>query len=285
VNARVPRGYWSDVARRFVRDRTAWLAAGVVCAYLLAAVVAPWIAPFNPLKTSLMERLHPPSWVHWLGQDEVGRDILSRIIFGTRISLLIGLLSVSFGLLVGGAMGVAAGFYSRLDNVLMRMVDIIMAFPFILRAVAVVAILGPGFFNLFVAIGFGQIPPFARLIRAQILSLKREGFVEAARAAGASDRRLLVRHIVPQTLPPVVTYATLEMGTAILAAAALSFLGLGVNPPTPEWGAIASAGRQYLRDAPQVVIFPSIAIFCAVWSFNILGDALRDAMDPKLRGR
>ena len=285
MNAGAPGGYWSDVASRLRRDRTARAAAAVLAAYVLAAVAAPLIAPFNPLKTSLLDRLQPPSPAHWLGQDEVGRDILSRIIFGARVSLAIGLLSVTFGLAAGGAVGVVSGLSRRADAVLMRLVDIIMAFPFMLRAIAVVAILGPGFANLFIAIGLGRVPPFARLIRAHILTFKEETFVEAARAAGATDARVVIRHILPQTTAPIVTYATLEMGTAILAAAALSFLGLGVNPPTPEWGAIASAGRQYLRAAPQLVIFPSLAIFLAVWSFNLLGDALRDAMDPKLRNR
>jgi peptide/nickel transport system permease protein len=284
MSASASRGYWADVGVRLSRDRTAWLAVAVLLAYVAAAVIAPWIAPFNPLKTSLLERLRPPSWSHWLGQDEVGRDILSRIIFGTRVSLSVGLLSVAFGLLNGGLVGLAAGLSPRADAVLMRVIDVIMAFPFMLRAIAIVAILGPGFINLFIAIGLGRVPPFARLIRAQILSLRGEEFLEAARAAGATDARLVVRHILPQTISPVLTYATLEMGTAILAAAALSFLGLGVNPPTPEWGAIASAGREYLRYAPQVVVFPSFAIFFAVWSFNVVGDALRDAMDPRLRG-
>ncbi|HET7263886.1 MAG TPA: ABC transporter permease [bacterium] len=273
------------MASRLWRERAARIAAAVLAVYVLAAVAAPLIAPFNPLTTSLLDRLQPPSRAHWLGQDEVGRDILSRIIFGARVSLAIGLLSVVFGLAAGGAMGVLSGVSRRADAILMRLVDIIMAFPFMLRAIAVVAILGPGFANLFIAIGLGRIPPFARLVRAHILTFKEETFVEAARAVGATDVRVVIRHILPQTTAPIVTYATLEMGTAILAAAALSFLGLGVNAPTPEWGAIASSGRQYLRAAPQLVVFPSLAIFFAVWSFNLLGDALRDAMDPKLRNR
>lgn len=285
MSAGTPRGYWRDVASRLWRERAARVAAAVLAAYVLAAVAAPLIAPFNPLTTSLLDRLQPPSRAHWLGQDEVGRDILSRIIFGARVSLAIGLLSVVFGLAAGGAMGVLSGVSRRADAILMRLVDIIMAFPFMLRAIAVVAILGPGFANLFIAIGLGRIPPFARLVRAHILTFKEETFVEAARAVGATDVRVVIRHILPQTTAPIVTYATLEMGTAILAAAALSFLGLGVNAPTPEWGAIASSGRQYLRAAPQLVVFPSLAIFFAVWSFNLLGDALRDAMDPKLRNR
>ncbi len=280
-----PRGYWADVFQRFRRERVAWLAATVVAAYVLAAVAAPRIAPYNPLKTALLERLRPPSAAHWLGQDEVGRDILSRVIFGGRVSLAVGVLSVALGVSVGGLLGIVAGFYPRLDDSIMRVVDVVMAFPFILRAIAVVAILGPGFINLFIAIGFGQIPTFARLVRSLVLNVKGETFVEAARAIGAGDRRVLSHHVLPQMVAPITTFSTLEMGAAILGAATLSFLGLGVNPPTPEWGALASAGREHLRYAPHVVVFPSLAIFIAVWSFNVLGDALRDAMDPKLRGR
>jgi len=280
-----PRGYWPDVFHRFRRESIAWLAAAVVAAFVLAAVAAPRIAPYSPLKTALLERLRPPSAAHWLGQDEVGRDILSRVIFGGRVSLAVGVLSVALGVGVGGLLGIVAGFYRRLDDPIMRVVDIVMAFPFILRAIAVVAILGPGFINLFIAIGFGQIPTFARLVRSLVLGVKGETFVEAARAIGADDRRVLSHHVLPQMVAPITTYSTLEMGAAILGAATLSFLGLGVNPPTPEWGALASAGREHLRYAPHVVVFPSLAIFIAVWAFNVLGDALRDAMDPKLRGR
>jgi peptide/nickel transport system permease protein len=280
-----PGGYWRDVLRRFARDRVAWITTGVIAAYLLAALLAPWIAPYDPLKTALQERLRGPYRDHWLGQDEVGRDVLSRIIYGGRVSLGIGLLSVLIGVTVGGLLGLIAGFYRPLDNAIMRVLDIIMVFPFILRAIAVVAILGPGFVNLFIAIGFGQIPTNARLVRSLVLGIKEEVFVEAARALGARDRRLLVQHIVPQMVAPVTTYSTLEMGSAILGAATLSFLGLGINPPTPEWGAIASAGREFMRTAPHLVVFPSLAIFLAVWSFNVLGDVLRDAMDPKLRSR
>jgi peptide/nickel transport system permease protein len=246
--------------------------------------VAPQLAPYDPLRTALLERLRPPSATHWLGQDEVGRDILSRIIYGARISLGIGLVSVVIGGVIGGLMGVVAGYFPRLDGPIMRLVDMLMAFPFILRAIAVVAILGPGSVNLFVAIAFGQIPTFARLVRAIVLGVKVEPFVESAHALGSGHPRVLLRHILPQTLAPLGTYASLEMGAAILGAATLSFLGLGVRPPTPEWGAIASAGREHLRNAPHVVLFPSVAIFAAVWSFSMLGDAVRDRMDPRLRG-
>lgn len=278
-------GYWGDVFRRFSRDRVAWITATVIAVYVFSAVAAPWIAPYDPLTTSLLERLRAPSRDHWFGQDEVGRDIFTRIIYGGRVSLGIGLLSVGLGLVTGGTLGMLAGFYRALDNPIMRVMDVIMAFPFILRAIAVVAILGPGLVNLFIAIGFGQIPTFARLVRSLVLGVKAEVYVEAARAIGAVDRRILTRHILPQLVAPTTTYSTLEMGSAILGAATLSFLGLGVNPPTPEWGAIASIGREHISRAPHVVLFPSLAIFFAVWSFNVLGDVLRDAMDPKLRGR
>jgi ABC-type dipeptide/oligopeptide/nickel transport system permease subunit len=264
------------------RAGSLWVATGCLAAYLVM-VAFPHLAPHDPLRTALLERLRPPSRTHWLGQDEVGRDVLSRIVHGARISLGIGLAAVVIGTLAGGLLGILSGYFRRLDGPIMRGVDVLMAFPYVLRAIAVVAILGPGFVNLFVAIAFGQIPTFARLVRGVVLGVKTEPFVEAARAVGAGHRRVLLRHILPQTLAPIGTFATLEMGAAILGAATLSFLGLGVSPPTPEWGAIASAGREHLRRAPHVVLFPSLAIFGAVWSFSLLGDAWRDRVDPRLR--
>lgn len=278
-------GYWADALRRLRRDPAALLSGVVVVGLLLMALAAPWLAPYDPLATSVRQRLHPPSPAHWLGQDEVGRDILSRIIVGARVSLFVGFLSAAFGLAAGGVLGLVAGFFSRLDNAIMRVVDVIQAFPFVLRAIAVVMILGTGFANLFIAIGFGMIPPFSRLMRSIVLTAKEELHVEAARALGASDLRILARHILPHAVSPVLVYSTLHTGTAILSAAALSFLGLGINPPTPEWGAMASAGREYLRGAPHLVVFPSLAVFVTAWAFNILGDALRDALDPKRRGQ
>jgi len=279
------RGYWSDAFRRFRRDRVAQVAGLIIILLILASAAAPWITEFDPLRTHLLGRLRPPSTQHWFGQDEVGRDIFSRVLYGGRVSLAIGVLSVGFGLIVGGVLGAVAGFFPKTDNLIMRFIDIILAFPFILRAIAVVVILGPGFINLFVAIGFGRIPPFARLIRGLVVTIKEEVYVEAAMASGATNFRILAHHILPQMVAPIITYSTLEIGTSILAAASLSFLGLGVQQPSPEWGALAATGREFLRNAPHVVLFPAMAIFLTAWSFNILGDALRDALDPKLRGR
>lgn len=279
------RGYWSDALRRIKKDKVARVAVLILLIIFFSAAAAPWLTTFDPIKTQVLERLKPPSATHWFGRDEVGRDLFARVLYGGRISLTIGVLSVAFGLLVGGLMGAVAGFFPKTDNLIMRLNDIVMAFPFILRAIAVVVILGPGFVNLFVAIGFGRVPPFARLVRSLVLTLKEEVYVEAARSMGAKDSRILWRHIVPQMVAPIITFSTLEIGTSILGAASLSYLGLGVRPPTPEWGALASTGKDFLRQAPHIVLFPALAIFFTAWSFNILGDALRDALDPKLRGR
>lgn len=268
---------------RIVRVRATWFALGILAVFFIAAILAPLVAPYDPLKTDLLGRLAPPSARHWFGQDEVGRDIFSRIVYGGRVSLSVGILSVSLGVLLGGLLGTIAGFWRKADGLIMRFVDVLLAFPFVLRALAVVAILGAGYVNLLLAIGLGRVPAFARLARSVVVSIREEPYVEAAQAAGASDLRVLVRHVLPQMVAPMVTLGTLELGTAILGAATLSFLGLGVIPPTAEWGAIASTGRQYLREAPHLVFFPSIAIFLVVWSFNVLGDVLRDVLDPKVR--
>lgn len=272
-----------SVLARILRVRATWVSIAILALFFGAALLAPVVAPYSPFKTNVLGRLTSPSAQHWFGQDEVGRDIFSRIIYGGRVSLSVGILSVSLGVLVGGIMGAVAGFWRRADGPIMRFVDVLMAFPFVLRALAVVAILGAGYVNLLLAIGLGRVPAFARLARSVVVSVCGEPYVEAARAAGASDVRILLRHVLPQMVAPMVTLGTLELGTAILGAATLSFLGLGVLPPTAEWGAIASTGRQYLRDAPHVVFFPSVAIFLVVWSFNVLGDVLRDALDPKVR--
>ena len=257
--------------------------AGIVLTFALAAVFAPWIAPHDPLATQPLYRFRGPSQVHWLGNDELGRDILSRIIYGARISLLVGVASVTIGLLGGGVLGFLAGYYRFLDNPIMRLIDVLMAFPFILRAVAVVAILGPGLLTTMLAVGLGGVPSFARLVRSSVLSLREATYVEAARAVGCHELRIFLRHVLPNMIGTIIVYATLTMGTAILGAATLSFLGLGVQPPTPEWGDMVSQGRLYLRIAPHVVIFPSLAISMVVLGFNLLGDGLRDALDPSLR--
>lgn len=275
--------YLSQALRRLRADRGALIGLGLMLSIIVVALIAPWIAPYDPLATHPALRFRAPSAEFWLGNDELGRDILSRILYGARISLLVGVLSVSIGLLVGGSLGLVAGYYRFLDNPIMRLIDILMAFPFVLRAIAIVAILGPGLLNTIIAVGFGGIPAFARLLRSSVLSLRETPYVESARSLGASDLRIMFSHILPNAMGPVIVYATLTMATSVLAASILSFLGLGVQPPTPEWGDMVSQGRLYLRIAPHIVIFPSIAISLVVLGFNLLGDGLRDALDPSLR--
>lgn len=225
-----------------------------------------------------------PSRTHWLGTDELGRDVFSRLLYGARISMTVGLVATGIGLTSGVVVGVCAGYFRRADNLLMRLVDILMAIPSILLALAIVTALGPGLYNVMIAVGVGALPTFARLTRAAVLGLREMEFVQAARAIGATDLAIVGRHILRNALPPVLVYASLHMAGAILAASILSFLGLGVQPPTAEWGAMVSGARAYLREAPFLSTVPSLAIFMVVMAFNLLGDGLRDLLDPRLRG-
>jgi len=247
------------------------------------AIFAPLIAPYDPLKANLSEIIQPPSRSHLLGTDELGRDILSRIIYGARISLTIGLVSMGIGLLGGVPLGILGAYYGRwVDLVVMRFVDILLSFPAILLAIVIVSVLGPGLYNAMIAVGVAQLPIYARLARAVVLSLKEKEFIEAAKSLGESDLRIILRHITPNSLTPIIVQATLMIASAILSAAALGFLGLGAQPPTPEWGTMLSKGRLYLRVAPHITTFPGLAILITVLGFNLLGDGLRDALDPRM---
>jgi peptide/nickel transport system permease protein len=255
----------------------------IVLLAVVTASFAPLIAPYDPLKANLREMLRPPSLRHPLGTDELGRDILSRIIYGSRISLTLGVVSVGIGLMGGLPLGAVGAYYGgAADLVIMRFIDILLAFPAILLAIVVVSILGPGLYNAMIAVGVAQLPIYARLIRSVVLSIKEKDFVEAARALGAGDSWILFRHIVPNAMAPIIVQATLNIASAILSAAALGFLGLGAQPPTPEWGTMLSKGRVYLRVAPHVTTFPGLAILLTVLGFNLLGDGLRDALDPRM---
>jgi peptide/nickel transport system permease protein len=250
--------------------------------FLLIALFAPWVAPYDPIEQHLYERLSPPSVEHPFGTDDFGRDILSRVIYGTRISLRIGIVAVLIALSVGMAIGLAAGFYGGVtDQVLMRLMDLMLAFPSILLAIGIVAVLGPGLENAMLAIGVVAIPQYARIIRASTLSVREADYVQALRALGASDVRIIWTAILPNCLAPLIVQTTLSLATAILDAAGLSFLGLGAQPPTPEWGAMISGGRELILSAPWVMTFPGLAIFVTVLAFNLMGDGLRDAFDPK----
>ncbi len=271
--------------RMLARDRFA-TAAGIVLLLIVVAVIfAPLLTDYNPEKAQSGARLLGPSADHWLGTDELGRDVFSRILHGGRISLTIGFLAVGLGLGIGGTLGLISAYFRRLDNLIMRLMDIMLALPGILLAIAIVAALGPGVYEVMIAVGIGSIPVFARVTRSAVLSTKAETYVEAAHSVGAKDARIILRHILPNSFAPVLVYATLQLATAILSASILSFLGLGPQPPTPEWGAMVSAGRRYMTDTPHVVLAPGFAIFIVILCFNILGDGLRDALDPSLHER
>jgi len=275
---------WLDAGRRLVRNKLAIVGMVILALFVFSAVAAPRIAPYDPIKQELLQRRQPPSAEHWLGLDELGRDILSRIIYGARASLKVGLGSVSFAIILGAMIGSAAGFLGRwFDSVVMRLMDIMLAFPSLLLAIAVVSILGPGLMNMLYAIAFVSIPMYARIVRASVLSVKEQDYILAAQAIGVKPGRTLVRNVMPNCLTPLIVAGTLGIATAILDAAGLSFLGLGAQPPTPEWGAMLGQGRGSVFTAPHIVLFPGIAIMLTVLGFNLLGDGLRDALDPRLR--
>ncbi len=270
--------------QKFKKQKSAMVAGIFILFLVLVAIFAPFIAPFDPYATDYSQAMMPPSAQHWAGTDIYGRDILSRIIFGTRISLAVGLSSVTIGAIVGVTLGLISGFFGGfLDEIIMRSSDVLFAFPGILLAIAVVAILGPGLVNVVAAVAIFSIPTFARIVRSTTLSLKESLYVRAARSMGASDRRIMFVHIMPGTLSGAIVYFTMRIGTSILTASSLSFLGLGAQPPTPEWGAMLAESRDYIGVADHLTIFPGIAIFLTVLAFNIFGDGLRAAFDPKLQ--
>lgn len=271
--------------KKLVTNNNAIFGLTVIFVTLIVAIFAPYIAPHGPNEQHLLDRLNPPSMKHPLGTDGHGRDLLSRIIFGSRISLMIGLISIGIGLGLGVPLGLTAGYFGGIyEEIVMRGIDILMSFPGILLALVVVAILGPGLFNVMVAIGVWSIPIFTRMVRGSTLSIKEEEFIEAARSIGLGDFKIILKQVLPNCLAPILVLSSLRLATAILSAAALSFLGLGAQPPTPDWGAMLSAGREYLRVAWWFSTFPGLAIMFVVLGFNLLGDGLRDILDPKMRG-
>jgi peptide/nickel transport system permease protein len=259
--------------------------AVMIVIFVTCALFAPWIAPYDPAYIDLPSRLMPPSATHWFGTDELGRDILSRIIYGARISMLVGSCVVAASLTLGLIFGSTAGYYGGLTDRFLNVIvmNAFMSFPGILLAIAFVAFLGPGIFNLIFALSIGGWVGYARLVRAQVLAVREREFVEAARALGASDLRIIVRHILPNIIQPVLVQAAIGMAGAILAEATMSFLGLGVPPPTESWGAMLNDARSHLFDSPHLVLFPAVAVMLAVLSFNFLGDGLRDYLDPRSR--
>ncbi|KXZ40230.1 peptide/nickel transport system permease protein [Alkalithermobacter thermoalcaliphilus JW-YL-7 = DSM 7308] len=280
------RSIWAEVGRRMVKNKMAMVGLGILLVLIILAIFADVIAPYEEvaIKQNLANRLQGPSAQHILGTDEFGRDIFARIIHGARVSLQVGLVAVGISILIGGSLGAIAAYYGgTLDNLIMRFMDILLAVPSILLAIAIVSALGPSLFNLMLAIGISSVPSYARIVRASVLSIRDQEFIEAARAIGANDFIIITRHIIPNALAPVIVQGTLGVAGAILSTAGLSFIGLGIQPPAPEWGSMLAGGRAYLRDAWHVTTFPGLVIMITILALNLLGDGLRDALDPKLK--
>ena len=280
------RSQSADVWKRLKKSKAAMIGLAIIVMFLCMAAFAPFIADYDTqvIKMSISMRRQPPSSTHWFGTDEYGRDIFYRNVYGTRISLFVGVISVGIALSIGGFLGAVAGYYGgKLDNAIMRVLDVLLAIPAILLAITIVSALGSSIINLMIAVGISNIPGFARVVRASILSVKDQEYIEAAKAIGAKDHVIILKHVLPNSMAPIIVYATLKVATAIMATASLSFIGLGVQPPTPEWGSMLAGGRQYMRDQMYIVMFPGLAIVMAILSLNLIGDGLRDALDPKLK--
>jgi peptide/nickel transport system permease protein len=268
----------------FRRNWGAIIGSVIVFLLVVVALLAPVLAPADPIAMSVTAIMAPPSPDYWFGTDQYGRDILSRVLYGARLSLQTGLVAVAIAATTGSLLGLAAGYYGNLtDSIIMRMVDVMLAFPGILLAMAIVAVLGPSLINVMIAVGIGATPTYARVVRSSVLSAKELPYVLAARSIGTSNARQMFVHILPNTLSPIIVLSSLSIAAAILAASGLSFIGLGAQPPTPEWGAMLNQGRTYLREAWWMTTFPGLAIMVTVMSINMIGDGLRDALDPRLR--
>lgn len=286
VETQKKRSMALEIWRRLRKNKMAMLGLVILVMLALTAIFADVIADYDTkvIAQDIKNRLQGPSMEHWCGTDEFGRDIFARLVHGSRVSLVVGLISVSISLLMGGALGAIAGYYDgRVDNVIMRIMDIFLAVPSILLAMTIVAALGTSLINVMLAIGVSGIPGYARIVRASVMSIKDQEFVEASRAIGAKSPTTIFREILPNCLAPIIVQATLSVAGAILSTASLSFIGLGVQPPSPEWGAMLSGGRNYLRDALHLTLFPGLAIVITILALNLLGDGLRDALDPRLK--
>jgi peptide/nickel transport system permease protein len=272
------------VVRQFRRSRAAVIGFGLIVVFVLTAILAPLIAPHDPLALGLGQQLKPPSLTYPLGTDELGRDLFSRLLWGARYTLLITLGAVALAVVLGTISGVYSGFRGGWsDTLIMRVMDVLLAMPGFLLAIAIIAALGVGMVNVIIAVGIHAVPAFARVVRAATLSVKQQEYVVAARALGSHDATIMLRHVLPNVTPPLLVQTTLQLATAILTASGLSFLGLGPQPPTPEWGAMLSTGRTYITSNPQLATVPGLAILLVALGFNLLGDGLRDALDPRLR--
>ncbi len=275
---------WSQVWRHLRRNRLAMVGIAVMAIFVLSAIFAPLITPYDPIKVDFGSAFNVPSSENLLGADWLGRDNFSRILYGARISLIIGFISVAIGMVIGVPVGALSGYYGgKFDLFIQRIIDILIAFPGILLAIVVVTILGTGVENVMIAVGIASVPIYTRLVRGSVLAIKEQGYVAAAKALGIGDSRIIVRHIMPNCLGPIIVQSTFQIATAILWAAGLGFLGLGAQPPDPEWGAMLSRGREYIRTAHFLTTYPGLAIFFMVLGFNLIGDGLRDALDPRSR--
>ncbi len=275
-----------SLAARALRRTPARIGLAITLSFLLLTIAAGWLAPYDPLDQDLSSALSPPASDHWFGADQYGRDMLSRVMYGTRTALLAVIVADGIALVLGCAMGLVAGFFGgRIDSVLMRLVDVLLAFPYLLLALIIVAALGPGLTNSMIAIGIVYTPQYARLIRGQVLAVRGAEYVRAARALGASRLRIMLRHVLPNSFAPILVMATLQAGSVIVETAGLSFLGLGAQPPSPDWGALLADGQSYFLTAWWIATFPGLAIFVVVIGFNLLGDALRDVADPRRSAR
>lgn len=274
----------ADIFKRLKRNKMAMVGLAILVILILTAVFADLIAPYGFDDQNLDNMLMGPSAEHIFGTDEFGRDLFSRIVYGSQVSLKVGFIAVTISVLSGGLLGAIAGYFGgMIDNVIMRVMDVLLAIPSILLAISISASLGPGLLNLMIAVGISSIPGYARLVRASVLSIRNVEYIEAARSVGAGDFTIIIKHIIPNVLSPVIVQATLGVAFAILTAAGLSFIGLGIQPPNPEWGAMLSSGRSYIRDYPHLTLFPGLAIMTTILALNFLGDGLRDALDPKLK--
>jgi len=274
----------AQALRRLRRNRSAMIGLTIMVLLVVLSATAAWIAPHNPIQQNSRDANQLPSARYWLGTDNLGRDIFSRLLYGGQISLTVGIISVGIGLLFGVPSGLLAGYYGKkIDWVISRIVDLMLAFPEILLALAIVAILGPSLQNVMIAVGVAAVPRYVRVVRGSTLATRNMVYVEAARVVGANDVRILARHVLPNVLAPVIVLATLGVAGAILAGASLSYLGLGAQPPTPEWGKMLADGRQFLRNYPWITTMPGLAIMITVLAINLFGDGLRDALDPRLK--
>lgn len=272
------------ISKQLLRNRRAVVGGILLLLIIGLAIFAPYVTRYDPAKQNMRNRLQPPSREHILGTDQFGRDIYTRVVYGARLSLRVGFMAISLALFVGSALGLVAGFYGGvLDNVIMRLIDILLALPGFLLALSIVAALGPGLENVILAIGISYIPSFARMMRSSVLSIRELDYVDAASALGASDWRIIMAHIVPNAVNPIIVLTTLSLAGAILSAAGLSFLGMGAQPPTPEWGSMIATSRPFIRVSHWAVTIPGVAIFITVMCLNLVGDGLRDALDPRLK--